>query len=221
MSGSVAARELISGSVSSLVAATTTVRLWARAASSRRKGKRPLPAIRPSFDIRSTLAQWVIFGSGGSQERWLGRSTGGKNRRSGLVVGCVAGWYVLRLRARREVEAKSIEPEALYALMNAKQVLLYDVRQPLDFLAHAEIIPGATRIAPKDIAERTASFSRDQNSVIYCTGGDEETCKMVLGKARALNFTRVKLLKGGLAAWKEKGYPVEAYKESFQLDTAT
>jgi rhodanese-related sulfurtransferase len=128
---------------------------------------------------------------------------------------------VRRLRAKREIAAKSIEPEALYELLNAKQVLLYDVRQPLDFLAHPEIIPGATRIAPKDIAEQTASFSRDQNSVIYCTGGDEETSSMVLGKARALNFTRVKLLKGGLAAWKEKGYPVEAYSEPFHLDTAS
>ena len=142
---------------------------------------------------------------------------------------CAAAFCVLifglivmrRVRAKRDIAAKSIEPEALYELLNAKQVLLYDVRQPLDFLAHPEIIPGATRIAPKDIAERTASFSRDQNSVIYCTGGDEETSSMVLGKARALNFTRVKLLKGGLAAWKEKGYPVEAYTEPFQLDTAS
>jgi rhodanese-related sulfurtransferase len=89
----------------------------------------------------------------------------------------------------------------------------------LDFLAYPEIIPGAVRIAPKDIAEQTASFSRDQNSVIYCTGGDHETSSMVLGKARALNFVRVKLLKGGLTAWKAKGYPVEPYSESFQLDT--
>jgi rhodanese-related sulfurtransferase len=134
----------------------------------------------------------------------------------------IFGWIMLRrLRAKREIEAKSIEPEALYELLNAKQVLLYDVRQPLDFLAHPEIIPGATRIAPKDIAEQTASFSRDQNSVIYCTGGDDETSHMVLAKARALNFTRVKLLKGGLAAWKEKGYLVEAYSESFRLDTAS
>jgi rhodanese-related sulfurtransferase len=138
-----------------------------------------------------------------------------------VVIVLAVGWYVKRMRARREVETKSIEPDALYDLLNAKQVLLYDVRQPLDFLAHPEIIPGATRIAPKDIAERTASFSRDQNSVIYYTGGDEETCKMILGKARALHFTRVKLLRGGLAAWKEKGYPVEAYRESFELDTAT
>jgi rhodanese-related sulfurtransferase len=131
------------------------------------------------------------------------------------------GLMARRLRAKRQIEANSIEPEALYELLKAKQVLLYDVRQPLDFLAYPEIIPGATRIAPKDIAEQTSSFSRDQNSVIYCTGGDDDTFHMVLGKARALNFTRVKLLKGGLAAWKAKGYPVEAYTSSFHLDTAS
>jgi rhodanese-related sulfurtransferase len=134
-----------------------------------------------------------------------------------LIFGLI---MMRRVRARREIEARSIEPEGLYKLLNAKQVLLYDVRQPLDFLAHPEIIPGAMRIAPKDIAEQTASFPRDQNAVIYCTGGDDDTSHMVLGKARALNFTRVKLLKGGLAAWKAKGYPVEAYSESFHLDTA-
>jgi rhodanese-related sulfurtransferase len=134
----------------------------------------------------------------------------------------IFGWIAMRrLRAKRKIEANTIEPEALYAQLKVKQVLLYDVRQPLDFLAHPEIIPGATRIAPKDIAEQTASFSRDQNSVIYCTGGDDETFQMVLGKARALNFTRVKLLKGGLAAWKAKGYPVEPYTSSFHLDTAS
>lgn len=139
-----------------------------------------------------------------------------------VICVLILGWVVARrLRAKREVESKSIEPEELYKLLREKQVLLYDVRQPLDFLAYPEIIPGAIRIAPKDIADQTASFSRDQNSVIYCTGADDETSLMVLGKARALNFTHVKMLKGGLASWKAKGYPVEAYKESFQLDTAT
>jgi rhodanese-related sulfurtransferase len=137
-----------------------------------------------------------------------------------VVCILILGWIVVkRVRARGRVEANAIEPEALYQLLNAKQVLLYDVRQPLDFLAHPEIIPGAVRIAPKDIAEKTQSFSRDQNSVLYCTGADDDTSLMVLGKARALHFTQVRILKGGLAAWKEKGYPVEEYTNSFDLDT--
>src|ERR1700730_2222675 len=59
-----------------------------------------------------------------------------------LIFGGIA---TRRLRAKRRIEASSIEPEALYELLHAKEVLLYDVRQPLDFLAHPEIIPGATR----------------------------------------------------------------------------
>jgi 3-mercaptopyruvate sulfurtransferase SseA len=36
-----------------------------------------------------------------------------------------------------------------------------------------------------------------------------------------MNFSRVRLLKGGLAGWKAKGYPVERYEKSFHLDTRT
>src|SRR5580698_7006994 len=49
MSLSEAARWSISGAVSSRMAATTTESPCARAASSSRNGKRPLPAMRPSF----------------------------------------------------------------------------------------------------------------------------------------------------------------------------
>jgi rhodanese-related sulfurtransferase len=132
----------------------------------------------------------------------------------------IFGWIKFRQwQAKLEIATKSIEPDALYELLKSNQVKLYDVRQPLDFLAHPEIIQGAIRIAPKDIAEQTVSFSRDQDSIIYFTGGDLDTSKMVLGKARALKFTRVKILKGGLEAWKAKGYPVEPFAESFHLDT--
>lgn len=135
-----------------------------------------------------------------------------------LIFGLVR---MKQLRKRREIEEFSIGPEILRDLLDQKQVLLFDVRQPLDFLAYSEIIPGATRIPPKDLVEHTASFPRDQNSVIYCTCINDETSRMILQKARALNFTHVKLLKGGLAAWKEKGYPVEPYEKSFRLDTAS
>ena len=41
---------------------------------------------------------------------------------------------------------------------------------------------------------------------------------MVLENARRMQFTRIKFLKGGLAAWKEKGYPVERYDKAFHLE---
>jgi rhodanese-related sulfurtransferase len=139
----------------------------------------------------------------------------------GLVAG-VGGIAVRRQRAKRELAAKSIEPEALHELLKTnKQVLLFDVRRPLDVLAHPEMIPGAIRVEPQNAGELTAKYARDQEAVIYCTGSDDDTGHMVLGKVRALHLTRVKLLKGGLDAWKAAGYPVEAYTDSFHLHTGT
>jgi rhodanese-related sulfurtransferase len=135
-----------------------------------------------------------------------------------LCVFAIAAFATVRLRAKADLEDNSIEPDELHALLNKGEILLFDVRQPLDVLTYPEIIPGAIRIPPKDAAALSASYSRDEEAVLYCTGVDDKTGVMVLGKVRALNFTRVKLLKGGLQAWKQKGYPVEQYTESFQLD---
>ena len=145
-----------------------------------------------------------------------------------LIGICVVGFCVLvfglirmrYLRNRRELEKYSIEPEALHALMATKEVLLFDVRQPLDLLAHSEIIPGATRVPPKDVLEQASLIPKEKDSVIYCTCVSEKTSRMILDKARALNFTRIKFLRGGLDGWKAKGYPVEVYHKPFHLDTA-
>jgi rhodanese-related sulfurtransferase len=147
-----------------------------------------------------------------------------------LIAICVVGFFVLifglfrmrMLRQRRELEEYSIEPEALHALLATDQeVLLFDVRQPLDLLAHSEIIPGAKRVPPKDVLEQVSVIPKEKDSVIYCTCPSEKTSKAILQKARALQFSRIKFLRGGLAAWKDKGYPVELYDKPFHLDTAT
>ena len=147
-----------------------------------------------------------------------------------LIAICVAGFCLLifglfrmkRLRERRELEQYTIEPEALHALLEAKNdILVLDVRQPLDLLAHSEIIPGATRVPPKDVIEHASLIPKEKDTVIYCTCVSEETSRLILKKALALNFSRIKFLKGGLAAWKAKGYPVEIYDKPFHLDTAS
>ena len=140
----------------------------------------------------------------------------------GLVV--LIFWIVRmkQLRDRRECEKYSIDAEELHRLLESKKdILVLDVRQPLDLLAHSEIIPGAVRVPPKEVMEQAALIPRDKDSVLYCTCVSEKTSRMVLQYALRLNFSRIRFLKGGLAAWKEKGYPVEMYTKPFHLDTAT
>jgi rhodanese-related sulfurtransferase len=136
-----------------------------------------------------------------------------------LVLGL---WRMKHLRERRELERYSIEPDELHALLESnKDLVILDVRQPLDLLAHSEIIPGAKRIPPKEVMEQAGLIPKDRDSVLYCTCVSEKTSRMVLHNALGLQFSRIKFLKGGLAGWKAKGYPVEAYTKPFHLDTAT
>jgi rhodanese-related sulfurtransferase len=147
-----------------------------------------------------------------------------------LIAICVVGAIVLivgivrmrQLRNRRELENYSIDAEELHRLLESKwDIVILDVRQPLDLLAHSEIIPGAKRIPPKEVMEQAEMIPRDKDSVLYCTCVSEKTSRMVLENALNLRFSRIKFLKGGLAAWKEKGYPVEPYTKPFHLDTAS
>jgi len=134
----------------------------------------------------------------------------------------LAAILIKRKKEARKLESHSVTPEALHGLLSSNQgLLLVDVRQPLDLLGHSEIIPGATRISPKEVLQNPSLIPRDQDAVVYCTCLGEKTGRRVLNRALALHFSRVKLLKGGLAAWKAKGYPVVTYDKPFHLDVRT
>ncbi|HEY2001719.1 MAG TPA: rhodanese-like domain-containing protein [Acidobacteriaceae bacterium] len=137
------------------------------------------------------------------------------------VVLAVAYW-IKRARDRRELEQHSITPEALRALLAAeREVLVFDVRLPLDLLADSDIIPGATRVAPKDIEANPLLIPKEKDTIVYCTCPSDKTSRAILRKALAMNFSRVKFLRGGLDGWKARGYPVEPYTRSFHLDTGS
>lgn len=125
-------------------------------------------------------------------------------------------------QGRRQLESHSITPEELRALLlGHADVEVFDVRLPLDLLADSEIIPGARRIPPKDVLANPGLIPKDKDTVVYCTCPSDKTSRTILHRALGMQFFRVKFLKGGLAAWKAKGFPVEQYKTPFHLDTGT
>ncbi|MGC1870296.1 MAG: rhodanese-like domain-containing protein [Acidobacteriaceae bacterium] len=127
-----------------------------------------------------------------------------------------------RRRDIHQMERHSITPEALYALLACnRDVLVLDVREPLDVLVDSEIIAGARRLAPREIRENPSLIPKEKDTVVYCTCPSDKTSRAILQRALAVGFVRIKFLKGGLEGWKAKGYPVEPFVESFQLDTGT
>jgi rhodanese-related sulfurtransferase len=138
-----------------------------------------------------------------------------------IICAIVITW-AKRSRNQSELDRHSISVEQLQSMVvSGQKVLLFDVRQPLDLLAYPELIAGAKRIPPQDVLDQPSLIPRNEDIVVYCTCPGDKTSRIVLRRALALGFTRIKFLTGGLAAWKTKGYPVEPYRESFRLSVPT
>ena len=135
-----------------------------------------------------------------------------------LAIVSGLSWRRHRVR-RREILNHTITPEALHDLLDSDQKPeVVDLRLPLDFLVRTEMIPGAQKISPKEIALNPNMLAKDHDYVLYCTCPGEASGEAVLAAALKMGFLRVKLLAGGLEAWKKKGYPVTPYDKPFRLD---
>ena len=136
-----------------------------------------------------------------------------------VVLLCVVIFvWSKRKRDQDQLARHMITAEELRSLLaSSREVLLFDVRQPLDLLANSEIIPGARRVPPQEVLDDTCVIPKEKEAVVYCTCPGEKTSRAVLHRALSLHFLHIKFLKGGLAAWKAKGYPVEPYRDVFHL----
>jgi rhodanese-related sulfurtransferase len=125
-----------------------------------------------------------------------------------LLLGMVA---IRHTRAQDQLQRHSITAEELHKLLaSGQEVRLFDVRQPLDLLAHLEIIPGAKRVAPSAILENRSLIPREEDAIVFCTCPGEKTSREILRRALAIGFSQ----------WKANGYPVEPYQEVFHLNDA-
>jgi hypothetical protein len=97
----------------------------------------------------------------------------------GVAVLCLSiVIWIKRTRNQHTLDQHSITPEALHTLLASNQeILLLDVRHPLDLLADSEIIPGAKRIPPREILENPSLIPREKDSVAYCTCPGDKTAR--------------------------------------------
>ena len=80
-----------------------------------------------------------------------------------VFVAVMSGFMWKRRRDRqRELRRHTITAEELHDLLDSDQeIAIVDLRVPLDFLAHTEMIPGAQRISPREIAANPNLLSKD------------------------------------------------------------
>ena len=127
-----------------------------------------------------------------------------------------------RMKDRHEMERYTITPEALHALLASSQdVLVIDVRQPLDILGDSVIIPSAQWFAPDEVRANPSLLPKERDLIVYCTCPSDKTSGTILHRTLAAGFVRIKFLKGGLDAWRAKGFPVEPYTKPFRLNSGS
>ncbi|MGA3045412.1 MAG: rhodanese-like domain-containing protein [Terracidiphilus sp.] len=136
-----------------------------------------------------------------------------------ICVAILIATYLLnQAGCRRAMERHTITPDELHALLASESdVLVFDVRQPLDVLGDSVIIPGAKRVDPQKLLDDPSLIPAREQVIVYCTCPSEKTSRAVLHRALAMGYSQIKFLKGGLDAWRANGYSVEPYNEPFRL----
>lgn len=91
-----------------------------------------------------------------------------------VLVGSLAAYilwkYVQRQRFLHRLRIARISPKELLEKLTAgEDVLIVDLRQPLDVEAFPQMIPGALRMALEEVEERHREIPRDRDVILYCS----------------------------------------------------
>ncbi len=131
-----------------------------------------------------------------------------------VVVAVLLVGRIWRQRAfLRKVRSMRVAPQDLKKMMdNGEEVFIVDLRHPLDFLPDPRLLPGAVRLQPNEVVQRSAELPRDRDIIVYCTCPNEEASAKVALTMRRLGIERIRPLRGGFQEWKQLGYPLSEVK---------
>ena len=128
---------------------------------------------------------------------------------AGLIV-YVASKYVRRRRFLRHLRRARMTPSELKRRLEAgDQLMIVDLRTPLDIETTACGIPGARRISPESLDDPHQLGPKDREVVFYCAEPREATSARMALLLNSHGYKNVHPLSGGLEGWREAGFVVE------------
>ena len=107
---------------------------------------------------------------------------------------------------------KPLTQEAFLALPGegADAPFVLDVRSPEEFVSG--YVPGAVNIPHDQLASRLTEVPKDKEIVLYCRSG--RRAALAADVLAANGYSRLEHLEGDIAAWVEKGRPVEKPRDA-------
>lgn len=128
-----------------------------------------------------------------------------------LAVIFVAYKYWQRQRLLDELRMARITVSELRTMLQGGQTpLIFDLRSSAAVEEDPALIQGAVHVSAEDIESRLGELPKDQEIVVYCSCPNEVSSARLALRLKRKGFTRVRPLLGGLDAWREQNYPLEA-----------
>jgi membrane protein DedA with SNARE-associated domain len=94
-----------------------------------------------------------------------------------LAVIGLLGYRVWKQQAfLQQVRTSRLDPAELKRMLDGGQSpYIVDLRHPLDYLPDPRVLPGAIRLSPETLMQRSGEIPRDRDVILYCTcqDGDE------------------------------------------------
>ena len=119
--------------------------------------------------------------------------------------------FVHRQLVLRELRIARITAEELKRMMdNGHELMVVDLRGKLDQEADPYTIRGALRMTAEELEQRHHEIPRHQDVILFCACPNEATAAKMALMLRSKGITRVRPLAGGIDAWREKDFPLEA-----------
>lgn len=133
-----------------------------------------------------------------------------------LLIGCgvlfaayLAIKYARRAQFVRFLRVARISPDELKGQLDkGDDIVILDLRLPLHYALAPEILPGAIRMAPSEVARRNSEIPRDRDIVLYCSCPDERASTRAALLLQQYGIRRVRPLEGGYDGWRERNFPV-------------
>lgn len=129
---------------------------------------------------------------------------------SGIVAYLVYK-YVYRQLLLRKLRIARITAEELKRMMDdGRKLMVVDLRGALDHEADPYTIRGALRMTTDELEQRHHEIPRHQDVILFCACPNEATAAKMALMLRSNGITRVRPLLGGIDAWREKDFPLQA-----------
>jgi len=128
-----------------------------------------------------------------------------------LLGGYIALKWWQRRRFYRTLRLARITADDLRGLLRTRKgTVVVDVRSRVARGRDPRFIPGAVALDMEELEKRLDELPADEEVVFYCSCPNEASAAVVARRLIDRGYTRVRPLLGGLEAWADAGYELEA-----------